>query len=162
MNVFHTALGIVRVCCCLDLCIATHQNLIEEVLDELFLKRSRGEESMEIGTKKFRDWVRVRKQQTAFGYRSNPPTYMSSNGEMKISLKLMTCADQLVDLHFRMSQEPYIFVLQVFEQLQLSVGSLLQNWSAERFHYFLDRNSLVCELIFCRAACVFLCLVKVS
>ena len=36
-----------------------HQNLVEEVLDELFLERSRGEESMEIGAEQFRNFRAV-------------------------------------------------------------------------------------------------------
>ena len=48
---------------------------------------------------------------------------MSSSGEMKMSLKLMTCSNQhtLLDLSVPMT---YIFMLQMLEQLQLSVGPL--------------------------------------
>lgn len=41
---------------------------------------------------------------------------------------------------------------QVLEQLQLSIGSLGQNWCAEGFHDLLDGDALVGELVSCRAA----------
>jgi hypothetical protein len=62
VDVFQTALGFVRVRYCFDSCLPTHQNLIEEVLDELFLERSRREESMEIGAEEFGDCRVVRMQ----------------------------------------------------------------------------------------------------
>jgi hypothetical protein len=37
--------------------VATYQNLIEEVLDELFLERSRCEQAVEIGAEEFGDEV---------------------------------------------------------------------------------------------------------
>lgn len=40
---------------------------------------------------------------------------------------------------------------QVFQQLELSVGSLGQDWGAERLHDLLDGDILVCELIAGRA-----------
>lgn len=45
----------------------------------------------------------------------------------------------------------YIFVLEMFEQLQLSISPLGQNWSAERLHDLFDGNSLAGELILGRA-----------
>ena len=60
VDVFQTALEFVRECRWSELCVATHQNLIEEVLDELLLERSRGEESMEIGAEEFGNCIGVR------------------------------------------------------------------------------------------------------
>lgn len=44
-----------------------------------------------------------------------------------------------------------VFMLEVFEQLELSVGTFGQNRSAERLHDFLDSDILVRELIAGRA-----------
>lgn len=45
----------------------------------------------------------------------------------------------------------YVLMLQMLEQLQLSVCSLRQDWCAERLHYLLHSNRLSCELILGRA-----------
>jgi len=37
--------------------IGTYKNLVEEVLDELLLQWSRGEEAMEIGAEQFGYWL---------------------------------------------------------------------------------------------------------
>ena len=49
---------------------------------------------------------------------------MSSRGEMKMSLKLITCTDEFMHIHIRVDCRTYILMLQMFEQLQLPVGSL--------------------------------------
>jgi len=77
-------------------------------------------------------------------------SYMSSSGEMKMSLKLITfgasaCSFACIVVH------PYILMTQMFEKLQFSVGAFRQDRGAERFHYFLDGDSLTGELIFRRA-----------
>jgi hypothetical protein len=46
----------------------------------------------------------------------------------------------------------HILVAQMLEQLQLAVGSLGQDRSAEGLHDLLDRHRLVCELVLRRAA----------
>lgn len=43
--------------------------------------------------------------------------------------------------------DPYVLVSQVFEQLQLAVGALRQDRSAERLHDLLDRYGLAGELV---------------
>lgn len=71
----------------------THKDLVEEVLNELFFQRSGGEESMEVGSQKFRDKVSAASSQPKLCRPSKPRStaYMSSRGEIKISLKLMIC-----------------------------------------------------------------------
>jgi hypothetical protein len=39
---------------------AAHKNLVEEVLDELLLERSRSEEAMQVGSEQFGDKIAVR------------------------------------------------------------------------------------------------------
>ena len=48
---------------------------------------------------------------------------MSSSGEMKMSLKLMTCSNQRVPLHL-CDPTTYVLMSQVFEELQLSIRAL--------------------------------------
>jgi hypothetical protein len=84
---------------------------------------------------------------------------MSSKGEMKMSLKLMTywaVSSHLTQewLNAVFVSKSYILMPQVFEQLQLSVCSLGQDRCAEGLHNLLDSDRLSCELIFGRAACV--------
>lgn len=44
-----------------------------------------------------------------------------------------------------------VFVTNVFEQLELSVGTLGENGSGKRFHDLLDGNRGACELVVCGA-----------
>ena len=71
-----------------------HQNLVQEVLDELLLEGTRSEETVQIGSEEFSDCVSLETVLEAAqdeNERVYLPTYISSSGEMKISLKLMTC-----------------------------------------------------------------------
>lgn len=75
-------------------------------------------------------------------------TNMSSRGEMKMSLKLMTCGQILVEsLCQRATWHTYVLVSQVLEQFQFAVGSLGEDRCAERLHNLLHRDGLVGELI---------------
>ena len=106
---------------------------------------------MEIGAEQFRDFRVVSSLQHIGCNRPNLPTYMSSSGEMKMSLKLMTCgcsADFRIVLSLALS---YIFMLEMLQKLQLSVCSLGQDWRAEGLHDLLDRHRLSGELILRRA-----------
>jgi hypothetical protein len=67
-----------------------YQDLVEEVLDELLLKRSRGEQAVQISTKEFGDEVAVFFVRNASGS-GVAQTYISSRGEIKISLREITC-----------------------------------------------------------------------
>lgn len=71
----------------------SYQNLIEEVLDELLLKRSRCEQSVEIGSQKLSDEVTSSVLELA-KLENSIATHMSSRGEMKMSLSEMTCCRQ--------------------------------------------------------------------
>ena len=73
-----------------------YQNLIKEILNELLLKRSRGEEAVQVSTKKLGNKVAI----TALDIPSTlvivvivVSAYISSRGEIKMSLREMTCAD---------------------------------------------------------------------
>ena len=106
---------------------------------------------MEIGAEEFGDCRGVRIQQAIVQYRSNPPTYISSSGEMKMSLKLMTCgcsADRRISSS---SATAYVLMLEMLQQLQLAVCSLRQDRRAEGFHDLLHRNRLSGELVLRRA-----------
>jgi hypothetical protein len=70
---------------------------------------------------------------------------MSSSGEMKMSLKLMTCARQICFPVAR--RHAHVFVLEVLEELQLAVCALGQDWGTERLHNLLYGHGLVRELI---------------
>lgn len=72
--------------------IATHQNLIKEVLDKLLFERSRREQAVEISAEEFGDEV-AKRLSCGWQGRCDVP-YISSRGEMKISLRLMTCFGQ--------------------------------------------------------------------
>jgi hypothetical protein len=67
-----------------------YEDLVQEVLDELLLERSRREEAMEIGAEQFGDEITVRRTSARVVARTQSRTYMSSRGEMKMSLRLMT------------------------------------------------------------------------
>jgi hypothetical protein len=66
---------------------ATHQNLVEEVLDELLLQRSGGKQAVEIGSEELGDKVAGRI--SSAWVCGDVAAYMSSRGEMKMSLRLM-------------------------------------------------------------------------
>jgi hypothetical protein len=72
---------------------------------------------------------------------------MSSSGEMKMSLKLITCG-----LSGSLNQAPiaysYILMSQMLEELQFSVCALGEDGGAEGLHDLLDGHGLVGELIF--------------
>lgn len=46
-----------------------------------------------------------------------------------------------------------ILVLEVLQELELAVGSLRQNWRAERLHNLLDSHGLPSKLVLCGAVC---------
>ena len=78
-------------------------------------------------------------------------TYMSSNGEMKMSLKLIIYTVSVNASGWLFRQGTDILVAEMLEQFQLPVGSLGQHRGAERLHDFLDCDWLRCQLILCRA-----------
>ncbi len=77
------------------------------------------------------------------------PTYMSSRGEMKISLRLMTC--NMFSGHARGSQgrgvSSYVLMAQVLQKLQFAVCALGKDRRAEGLHDLLDRDSRAGELV---------------
>lgn len=79
--------------------VPTHQNLIKEVLDELLLQRSRGEKPVEIGSKQFGHCTVVSVERARLPDRHHLPTYISSRGEIKMSLKLITCISSAQPFH---------------------------------------------------------------
>lgn len=76
----------------------THENLVEEVLDELFLKRARGEESVEVSSQKFGNKITTVISRRVGFQTCHITTYISSRGEMKMSLRLMICIRRSVHL----------------------------------------------------------------
>lgn len=76
---------------------------------------------------------------------------MSSRGEMKISLKLMIFA-LLASTFSGLEPVPYILVPEMFEKLQLPVGSFGKDRSTEGFHDLFDGDGLTGELVFRGAA----------
>ena len=77
---------------------------------------------------------------------------MSSRGEMKISLRLMTCCLFSEDSRWtRKGGNSYVLVAQVLEQLQLTVCALGQDRRAEGLHNLLDCDRRSSELILGRA-----------
>ena len=77
---------------------------------------------------------------------------MSSSGEMKMSLRLMTCHPLGPHSQISPSRAAHILVSEVLEKLQFAVCALGENRGAERFHDLLDGDGLVGELILRRAA----------
>lgn len=75
---------------------------------------------------------------------------MSSNGEMKMSLKLMIWG-ALVSVYTPRVQISYILVSEMLEELQFSVSTLRQDRRAEGLHDLLDGHRLAGELILGRA-----------
>lgn len=78
-------------------------------------------------------------------------TYISSRGEMKISLREITWTKSASRRSILSNSYTHILVLQVLQQLQLSVGSFRQHGSTERLHDLLDRDILTGEVVFGRA-----------
>jgi len=78
-------------------------------------------------------------------------THISSNGEIKISLKLMTC--QVVrNGDCARTLIAHIFVSQMLKKLQFAVCSFGQDGGAEGLHNLLDCHGLAGELVFRRTA----------
>jgi hypothetical protein len=69
-----------------------------------------------------------------------------------MSLKLITCGCSADFRNIAPSALAYVLVLEMLQQLQLSICSLGQDWRAERLHDFLNRHRLPSELILRRAA----------
>lgn len=72
-----------------------------------------------------------------------------------MSLKLITCGQKVsawvrVFLPIRRGGA-YIFMLEMFEQLEFSVGALGEDGGAEGLHDLLDGHRLAGQLVFCRA-----------
>ena len=80
---------------------------------------------MQIGSKQLGHKMAMSTDKSIFDGTSDLPTYISSSGEMKMSLKLITCAYSvtlvLVGFHFLST---HVLMLKVFQQLQFSVGPL--------------------------------------
>ncbi len=81
---------------------------------------------------------------------------------MKMSLSEMTWqkCSRLVSVRASVRQwgaeagasgKPYILVLEVLEELELTVGPLGKDWCAERLHDLFDGDILACELVSGRA-----------
>jgi hypothetical protein len=69
----------------------TYEDLVEEVLDELLLQRARSQEAVEVGSEELGDEVAAGILVSMYRKRLNFQTYMSSRGEIKMSLKLIIC-----------------------------------------------------------------------
>lgn len=77
---------------------------------------------------------------------------MSSRGEMKMSLRLIIYR---LSRYARKGLEwTNVFMAEVLEQLELTIGSFRQDWGAKGFHDLLDSDRLVGELVFCRTTIV--------
>lgn len=89
------------------------------------------------------------------GWRVHLPTYMSSRGEMKMSLKLMTCCllSETAQICPKRGAGSYVLMAQMLEKLQLAVCALGQNRCAEGLHNLLDRDGRRGELILCGTVC---------
>lgn len=75
---------------CRRTCPNTYEDLVEEVLDELLLERAGGEKAVEIGSEELSDEV-ANSIVSHCSSTLRQCAYMSSSGEMKMSLKLITC-----------------------------------------------------------------------
>ena len=75
---------------------------------------------------------------------------MSSNGEMKTSLRLMICAEMSMRRRTKRA-ETDILVLDVLEELELAVSAFTENGSAKGLHDLLDGDRRARQLILCRA-----------
>jgi hypothetical protein len=74
-------------------------------------------------------------------------TDISSRGEMKMSLRLMTYGGVSTEIDIAGLGVANILVLQVLEKLQFSVCALRQDGGAEGLHDLLDGHGLVGELV---------------
>jgi hypothetical protein len=124
--------------------------LVKEVLDKLLLKRTGSEETVEIGSEQLGDKVAGSSQSNWWIFVENS-TYISSNGEMKMSLKLIICGGS-ARIPRRTGEISYVLVSEMLEELQFSVCALGEDGSAKGLHDLLDGNGLAGELILCRAA----------
>lgn len=77
--------------------------------------------------------------------------HMSSSGEMKMSLRLMTLGHLAIILEGTSGLWTHIFMTEVLQQLEFPVRPLRQHGGTEGFHDFLDRNRLPGQLILGRA-----------
>ena len=75
---------------------------------------------------------------------------MSSSGDIKMSLRLMTWRYSVRN-HIDLINYAHIFVSKVFEEFQLAVGPFGQDWGRERLHDLFHRHRLLGELVFGRA-----------
>ena len=71
----------------------THQNLVQEVLNELLLQWPRSQKTVQVGTQKLGNEVTEREISISVGFELSQgnAAYMSSKGEMKMSLKEIIC-----------------------------------------------------------------------
>jgi hypothetical protein len=83
--------------------------------------------------------------------------YISSRGEMKISLKLMICPASEFAFFIYCLWVAHILVSEMLEELQFAVGALRQDRSAEGLHDLLDSHGLAGELILGRTALMLAC-----
>jgi hypothetical protein len=149
VNIFQSTLSTLvgHSACCI---FATYQNLVKEVLDELLLQRPGGEQTVEIGSEELGD--EVTEKSANISTRNACASYISSKGEMKISLKLIIWYVVRARSTCTAKYDPYVLVPQVLKQLQLAVCALREDRSAERLHDLLDRHGLAGELVLRRAA----------
>ena len=68
-----------------------YEDLVEKVLNELLFERSRREETMQIGSQKLRHKVSTSEVSEGSVIKTLHNAYKSSKGEMKMSLRLITC-----------------------------------------------------------------------
>lgn len=84
-------------------------------------------------------------------------TYMSSSGEIKMSLRLMTWKVSIrPPNHPSGPSHTHILMSKVLEEFKFAVCTLGQYRSAEGLHDLLHCHRLAGELIFCRAVCAIL------
>jgi hypothetical protein len=77
-------------------------------------------------------------------------THMSSNGEMKTSLRLMIWRKERIGKRGKRVEETDVFVLDVLEKFELAIGAFGEDRCAEWLHNLLDSNGCACELVLCR------------
>lgn len=74
--------------------------------------------------------------------------YMSSRGEIKMSLKLMTFKNSVCGF-IVCEIFPHVLMPEMLQELKFSVGTFRENRSAKRLHDLLNRHGLTCKLILC-------------